>query len=111
MMIQNLSEQVTLVTLPGGQQIIDELSSLKEVVSGRENCVTIIDFSNVEMITTVSINKLIILRNLLHKRGHRLILCSVSMPTRCIFTVSGLDGVFEFADDKDAAIAAIEQAN
>jgi len=109
--IQNLSEQVILVTLPPGQQIIDELKSANEVCSNRNDCDAVIDFSAVEILTTASISSLIILHNALRKSGHRLILYSVSALNKSIFRVAGLDAVFGFADDKDAAMAAIEQAN
>lgn len=111
MLIQKISEQVTLVTLPPEPRTVDELKSANEVIRSRDDCDVVIDFSIVDLLTTTSINKLIILRNALHKRGHRLILCSVSALTKSIFTVTGLDGLFEFADDKNAALAAIEQAN
>lgn len=111
MEIQNLSEQVILVTLPPGQQITDELKSASEALSGRDDCDVVIDFSTVKILTTASINILIILHHALRKCGHRLILYSVSSLTKSIFRVAGLDAVFEFADDKDAAVAAIEQAN
>ena len=109
--IQNLSEQVILVTLPPEQRIIDELKSANEVFSSRNDCDVVIDFSTVDIITTASINNLIILHHALHKGGHRLILYSVCALTKSIFKVAGLDAVFEFADDKDAAVAVIEQAN
>jgi len=111
MSVKNLSEQLILVTLPPGREIIDELKSVNEAVWSREDCDVVIDFSYVEMVTTVCINNLIVLLNLLHERGHRLILCSVAVQTKCIFTVAGLDGIFEFADDRDAAVEAIQQTN
>ena len=40
--------------------------------------------------------------------GHRLIFCSVAAATRGIFTVTGLDGIFEFADDKFVALASLQ---
>jgi len=106
--IQNIAKQVILVTLPDkGQQIIEELKSVNEVADSREDCDVIIDFSNVEMLTSVGINNLMALRNLLHKRGHWLILCTVPFRIKGVFKVSGLDVVFKFADGKEAAIAAI----
>jgi len=112
MAIQNIAKQVILVTLPDkGQQIIEELESVNEVADSIENCDVIIDFSNVEILTSVGINNLIALRDLLHKRGHWLILCAVPFRIKEVFKVSGLDVVFRFADGKEAAIATITQAN
>lgn len=107
MSLKNLSERLILVTLPSGREIINELKSVNEAVWSREDCNVVIDFSNVEIMTSVCINNLIVLLNLLHDRGNRLILCSLAVQTKCIFTVAGLDGVFEFADDTDAAVEAL----
>ena len=68
----------------------------------------IVDFSNAEIITSVSLSNLLILRGLLREHGRTLIFCGVSVPTKCIFMVAGLDGVFEFTDDKYAALAAMQ---
>jgi anti-anti-sigma regulatory factor len=51
-----------------------------------------------------------LLRELLHERGYQLILCSVSPSIMSVFTVAGLDKIFEFVDDKQTALAATEHA-
>lgn len=106
--IQNLSEDILLVDLPLKEpQIANELKSVNETVSNNGNCNVIIDFSGVEIITSSSISNLIILLKLLQERGRQLILCNVAVVTKCIFTVAGLDKVFDFADDRSAALAAM----
>ena len=106
MSIQNLSEDVLLVDLPGEpQQIEQELSGLNASVSKRDDCDVIIDFFRVEILTSASICNLMILRNTLCERGHQLILCNVSVVTGYIFTVAGLDEIFDFVDDRQAALA------
>jgi anti-anti-sigma regulatory factor len=107
--IQDFSEDVLLVNLPlECSRIGNELKNLNETILAKENCDVVIDFSIVELITSSDISNLLTLRTLLQERGHRLILCSVPTLTKGIFTVAGLDAVFEFADDKDAALAAIQ---
>jgi anti-anti-sigma factor len=109
--IQNLSEDVILVDLPLKEpQIADELKAVNETVSSKPDLDVIIDFSRVEIITSSSIGNLIILRNLLHERGRRLILCNMASVTKCIFVVAGLKDIFEFVDDKSAALAAVQHA-
>jgi anti-anti-sigma regulatory factor len=61
--------------------------------------------------TSTSISGLLRLRKLLTDCGHRLIFCNVPVATRSVFTVVGLDEVFEFADDKFAALASIQSAS
>ena len=67
----------------------------------------VIDFSIVEVLSSSSLSNLLILRGMLEERGRSLVLCNVSVITKCIFRVAGLDEVFDFADDKPTAVAAV----
>jgi len=112
MAIQKFSENVLLVDLPFKEpQIGEELKSINEIVGNRDDCDVIVDFFRVEIITSSSLSNLIILRRLLREHGRELILCNVAIVTKYIFTVAGLDKVFDFVDDKFAALAAVECAD
>jgi anti-anti-sigma factor len=109
--IQNFSEDVLFVDLPSKEpQIGNELKNLNEAIVTRSDCDVVIDFFRVEIITSSSISNLLILRKLLQERGRQLILCNVAVMTKYIFTVAGLDKIFDFVDDHFAAIAAMEGA-
>jgi anti-anti-sigma factor len=109
--IQNFSEDVLFVDLPSkAWQIENELKNLNETVSTRSDCDVVIDFFRVEIITSSSISNLMILRKLMQEHGRQLILCNVAVMTKYIFTVAGLDKVFDFVDDRLTAIAATEDA-
>lgn len=109
--IQNFSEDVLLVDLPSKEpQIGNELKNLNEAVVTRSDCDVVIDFFRVEIITSSSISNLMILRKLLQDRGRQLILCNVAIMTKYIFTLVGLDKVFDFADDRSAALSAVQCA-
>ena len=109
MIIQNLAEQVVLIALTDGSQLISELDSITKLAAAEKDADMVVDFSDVEMITTVSINNLIKLRNLLKSRSRRLVICGLSVSNKCIFILAGLDGVFEFAPDKDAALSSLQK--
>jgi anti-anti-sigma factor len=110
--IQNFSEDVLFVDLPPKEpQIGNELKKLNEVISARCDCDVVIDFFRVELITSSSISNLMILRKLLQERGRQLILCNVAIMTKYIFTVAGLDAVFDFVDDRFAAMEAVQSAD
>jgi anti-anti-sigma factor len=110
--IQSLSEDVLGVELPSKEpDIADELKAVNETVSSKPDCDVIIDFSVVEVMTSSSISNLLILRNLVYEHGRRLILCNVAVVTKCIFTVAGLNDVFEFANDQPTALAAVGHAD
>jgi anti-anti-sigma factor len=108
MAIQNWSEDIVLVDLPQEPEMGDELKTITEVVRDRGDCDVVVDFSNIDIVTSSSLSKLLKLRKLLGDCGHRLVLCNVAPATRGIFTVTGLDGIFEVADDKFVALAGLQ---
>lgn len=109
MTIQNFSKNVIFVDLPSHEpQIGNELKSLNVSVSNKSDCDVVIDFFRVEIINSSSIGNLMILNKLLQEHGRQLILCNVSVMTKYIFTVAGLDKVFDFVDDRFSAMAAME---
>jgi anti-anti-sigma factor len=108
MAIQNWSEDIILVDLPPEPEMADELDTVTTTVCDRGDCDVVIDFSRVDIVTSSSISKLLKLRKLLGDCGHRLVFCSVAAATKGIFTVTGLDGIFELADDKFVALASLQ---
>jgi len=109
--IQNWSENIILVDLPAEPQIVDELKEVTEMVRDRGDCDVVIDFSKVDIITSSGLSALLRLRKLLVDCGHQLVFCSVAAATKGIFTVTGLDGVFEVVDDKFVALAGLQIVN
>jgi anti-anti-sigma factor len=106
--IQNWSEDIILVDLPQEPELGDELKTVTEAVRDRGDCEVVIDFSDVDIITSSSLSKLLKLRKLVGDCGHRLVFCSVAPATRGIFTITGLDGIFEIVDDKFVALASLQ---
>lgn len=109
--IQNWSEEIVLVELAQEPQIGDELKAVTEIVRDRGDCDVVIDFTSVDIVTSSSLSKLLKLRKLLADCGHRLVFCNVAAATKGIFTVTGLDGIFELADDKFVALASLQMVN
>ena len=109
--IQDWSEDIILVDLTPEPEMADELKSVTGMVRDRGNCDVVIDFSAVDIVTSSSLSKLLKLRKLLGDCGHRLVFCSVAAATRGIFTVTGLEGIFELADDKFIALAGLQMVS
>ncbi|MBN2139013.1 MAG: STAS domain-containing protein [Sedimentisphaerales bacterium] len=108
MTIQYPPDNFIIVDLPSRElEIGEELKAANEAAASNPDCDVIIDFSRVEVITSSSLSNLMILHNMLTGRARRLVLCNVSVITKCVFRVAGLDEVFEFAGNKTAAAAAI----
>jgi anti-anti-sigma regulatory factor len=109
--IQNFSKNVLFVDLPFKEpQIGDELKNLNEAVSTRSDCDVVIDFFRVEIINSSSIGNLMILRKLMQEHERQLIFCNVAVMTKYIFTVAGIDKIFDFVDDRSAAMSAVQCA-
>ena len=109
--IQNWSENVILVNLAQEPDLGEEIQSVCEMVSEKTDQDVVIDFSDVQILTSSSIAKLLKLRKILHDNHRRLVFCSVSSQTRNIFFVTGLDTVFSFADDSFLALAGLQMSD
>ena len=106
--IQNWSEDIMLVDVPAEPEMGDELKTVTQIVRDRGDCDVVMDMSSVDIVTSSSLSKLLKLRKMLGDCGHRLVLCSVAPATKGIFTVTGLDGIFEVTDDKFVALAGLQ---
>jgi anti-anti-sigma regulatory factor len=52
--------------------------------------------------------RLLELRQLVQNSGHKLVLCGLSPAIKGVFSIARLDGVFEFVEDRFAALARIQ---
>ena len=102
------SQGILTVELPPEPELSSELEIVAEVVRGGASCDVVVNISVVYIVTSSSISKLLKLNKLLSEFGHRLILCNAAPATEGIFKVTGIDVVFEFADDVPAAFALIK---
>jgi len=107
MSLQEWSENVVLLELPGEPQTREELDRGVRHIRDRGNCDVVIDFGNVTIMTSASLAVLLRLKKLLEDCGRRLSLCCVGPATRGIFSVTGLDGFFEIFDDRFDALATV----
>lgn len=111
MAIESLQDNLIVVDLPKEPETGDELKKVTELVRERGGCDVIIDFSGVDIVVSSSLSGLLELRKLVADCGQRVICCGVATSTKGIFAVTGLEPVFEFTDDKSAALQAIEAAS
>ncbi len=106
--IQHWSDNIIIVDLPEEPEMAEELETLVEMLSDRDHCSMVIDFSSVGVVSSSSLSKLLQLRKMSLDCGRRLIFCGVPSTTSGVFKVTGLDQAFELADDKFAALATLE---
>jgi anti-anti-sigma factor len=108
MAIEHWSEDLILVTLAKEPQLGEELEVARSIVNDREDCDVVLDFSEVDILTSSSIARLLKLRKAVKDCHKHLVLTSVSSRTKSIFALTGLDGVFEFVEDKTLALAGLQ---
>ncbi len=106
--IQNWSDEIILVELASEPDAVDELNSVIDIVSNRGDCEVVVDFSDMDIITSSSLSALLKLRKLLADCEHRLVFCNVAAATRGVFKVTGIESIFEFAGDKFDALSKLQ---
>jgi len=109
--IQNWSESVILVNLAPEPYMGEELTTAIAMSAEHPEKDVVVDFADVQIVTSSSIAKLLKLRKTLFDNGRRLALSSVQPKTQTIFSLTGLDNVFEFLDDQVVALATLQFSN
>lgn len=109
--IQDWSEDIVLVKLAKEPELGNELLTVVDMVRQKDGCDVVVDFSDVNIITSSSIAKLLKLRKVLVDCGHDLVLCGVGQKTMNIFDVTGLGNVFRFVEDQFIALASLQLAS
>jgi anti-anti-sigma factor len=107
MHVENWPQNVVFVHLPRDLQEHAELQATIDTVSRRNDLDVVVDFSEVDIVGSLTFSRLLELRSVLRQSGHRLILCHLAPATRGVYTVAQLDRLFEFAADESAALAAL----
>ncbi|MBN1345680.1 MAG: STAS domain-containing protein [Phycisphaerae bacterium] len=109
MPIQEWSEQILLADLQDDPLLSDDINALIETVEARPEFNVVMNFSQVSYVNSSNISKLLKLRKLVTINNHRkLKLCGISTQVWGVFLVTGLDKVFDFADDVTSGLAGMQ---
>ena len=109
MAIQQWSDNIILVDLQDDPQFTDELNSLFQQVEAQDNVDVVLDFSGISFLNSSNIAKLLKLRKQVMINNERHIkLCGISTHVWGVFLVTGLDKIFDFADDVASALASLQ---
>ncbi len=100
---QNWSEDIIVVKLPAEPQTSDELQAVTKIALDRPDCDLIMDFSNIDEPSCLSLCILMKLHRILTDHGRRLILCNVTAATKAILHTYAFDRIFELASDAQVA--------
>lgn len=108
MAIENWSDNLILVTLAKEPQLGDDLILAASMVQERGDCDVVVDFADVDILTSSSIARLLKLRKAVRDCEKSLVLSSVGAKTKNVFILTGLENVFEFTEDKTVALAGLQ---
>ncbi len=103
MTLKNHTDNIILVELPAEPGIRQELDKTMEIVRENSDHDVLVDFSIVNIMTSMTLSGFLKLRKLLDITNRRLIFFNTSRITRDIFRVTCLDAVFEYAEDLESA--------
>lgn len=103
MTVKNYTEDIILVEMPPEPDIRAELDHVMDLIGQGRTCDCFVDFSSVNIISSMALSGFLQLRKLIKNAGRRLIFYNASNITKDIFRVTCLDAVFEYADDLNVA--------
>jgi len=111
MAIQNWSDSIVVVELQDDPAFTDDVTALSDLVDNRKDVDVLMNFGAVSFLNSSNIAKLLRLRKQVVVSNHRrLLLCGINTHVWGVFLVTGLDKLFEFADDISSGLATVQMA-
>ncbi len=108
MPIDKWSDEIWVVELSGDPGFTDDVVALLDEMESGAKVNVVLNFSGVGYMNSSNIAKLLKLRKRLSSQKRRLVLCGIDTNIWGLFLVTGLDKVFEFADNVSTALAAVQ---
>jgi anti-anti-sigma factor len=107
MPIEHWSDQVTIVHLSDDPQFSDELETFA-LQSKNRSVDVVLDMKAVHHVNSSNISQLLKIRKKSVASEKRVILCQLNNQVWGVFLVTGLDKIFEFADNVMLALATLQ---
>jgi anti-anti-sigma factor len=107
MPVENWSETVVVVRLGDDPQFSEDLDSLEQTLKDNDVDV-VLDFSGVHYINSSNIAKLLKVRKAVVQKEQRMVLCGVNTQIWGAFLITGLDKIFQFADNVTMGLATVQ---
>lgn len=108
MSIERWSESIRVAELQDDPAFTDDVTTLLDQLDSRADFDVVLSLSGVNYLNSSNIAKLLKLRKKIIQAKRRLVLCSIDTKVWGLFLVTGLDKVFEFADDLSTALALVQ---
>lgn len=108
MPIQQWSDQILVVEMGDDPQFTDELNSLTEQMERNPSLDVVLDMREVKHIDSSNIAKLLRVRTAVIVNERRLFLTGISTQVWSVLLVTGLDKIFDVADDLASALTSLQ---
>ncbi len=106
--VENWSEDILVVELQDDPAFSDDVTAVIDQVDGRKDVDVVLNLAGVNYLNSSNLAKLLKLRKKLHARKRRLVLCGIDTNVWGVFLVTGLDKVFDFADNVAMGLASVQ---
>jgi anti-anti-sigma factor len=106
--VENWSEDILVVELQDDPAFSDDVTAVIDQVDGHKDVDVVLNLAGVNYLNSSNIAKLLKLRKKLHARKRRLVLCGIDTNVWGLFLVTGLDNVFDFADNVAMGLAGVQ---
>ena len=107
MTAQDWSDDIVMADLLDDPDLSDELTNLTEQMEKKPKDV-VLNFSQINFLNSSNISRLLKLRKVIVADQHRLLLCSIPVQVWGVFLLTGLDTLFEVAEDTASALATMQ---
>jgi len=106
--VENWSEDILVVELQDDPSFSDDVTAVIDQVDGSKDVDVVLNLAGVNYLNSSNIAKLLKLRKKLHARKRRVVLCGIDTNVWGLFLVTGLDKVFDFADNVAMGLAGVQ---
>ncbi len=107
MATQEWSDDILMVDLSDDPELSDEINALTERVEKTPKDV-VLNFGDVKFLNSSNISRLLKLRKILMDRNRKLCLCNIAIQVWGVFLLTGLDSIFNVAEDTASALASMQ---
>jgi anti-anti-sigma factor len=109
MPVQNWSDKILLVDLQDDPAFSDDINAVIDQAQADPDVDVALDFTSISYLNSSNIAKLLKLRKIVSVNNKRkLVLCAINTHVWGVFLVTGLDKIFEFADDVGTGLTGLQ---
>ena len=108
MTIQDWSDEIIMAELADDPELTDDLNALIERMEKDTKKDIVLNFSRVNFLNSSNISRILKLRKHVLDMKNRLCLCDIPVQVWGVFLLTGLDSIFEVAENTTSALTLLQ---